>query len=305
MTRSQVDEPAVDRSAPRDLVPNRPTPGRRRITLRRSTVTTIQHAMVIGMALVFVFPFLAMISTAFKPETEIFSSPPTLFSLSPTLENFATAFDRIPFWRYLGNTLLISGMAVIGTAVSCPLVAYSLAKVRWRGSRPLLIVVLATMMLPPQVTMIPVYLIWNGLGAVGTFLPLIVPAFLGTPFFIFLIRQFLLAVPDDIIEAGRIDGASEFRIYATIVLPIARPAVITAAVFQFVWAWTDFLNPLIYLNNQQNYTLSIGLYSFFGENTVAWGPLMAASVLFTLPAVIIFLVGQRFFIGGISAGAIK
>lgn len=278
---------------------------RRRRSMRLSTRRALQYAMVIALAMVFVFPFLVMVSTAFKPESEIFSSPPTLFTLMPTLENFAVVFDRIPFWRYLGNTLLIAGLAVIGTTISSPMVAYSLAKVRWRGAKPLLMVVLATMMLPPQVTMIPIYLIWNRLDAVGTVLPLIVPAFLGTPFFIFLIRQFLLAVSDDIIEAGRIDGASEFRIYATIVLPIARPAIITAAVFQFVWAWTDFLNPLIYLNDQNNYTLSIGLYSFFGENTVAWGPLMAASVMFTLPALIIFLVGQKFFIGGISAGAVK
>ncbi|MDQ0643837.1 carbohydrate ABC transporter permease [Microbacterium murale] len=277
------------------------TPRRRRHLTRRVR----QQISVALLALVFLFPLLVMLSTAFKTPTDIFSSPPTLLPAEWTLDNFAKAFDQIPIWRYLGNTLFVSGMCILGTVISCPLVAYALAKVRWRGSRPLLILVLATMMLPPQVTLIPLFLVWNGLGATNSYLPLIVPAFLGTPFFIFMIRQFLLAVPDELIEAARLDGASEFRTYATIVLPLARPAIITAAIFQFVWAWTDFLNPLIYLNDESTYTLSLGLYAFFGENDVAWGPLMAACVLFTLPAVVIFLIGQKFFIGGATAGALK
>lgn len=272
-----------------------------RRTLRRAR----QQISVTLLALVFLFPLLVMLSTAFKTPTDIFSSPPTLLPSEWTLDNFAEAFQQIPVWRYLFNTLLVSGLSILGTVVSCPLVAYSLAKVRWRGARPLLILVLATMMLPPQVTLIPLFLIWNGLEATNTYLPLIVPTFLGTPFFIFMIRQFLLAIPDELIEAARLDGASEFRTYATIVLPLARPAIVTAAIFQFVWAWTDFLNPLIYLNDESTYTLSIGLYAFFGENDVAWGPLMAACAMFTLPAVVIFLIGQKFFIGGASAGALK
>ncbi|MBX3195342.1 MAG: carbohydrate ABC transporter permease [Schumannella sp.] len=260
---------------------------------------------VIGLVLVFSFPFFVMLSTAFKETGDIFSAPPTLLPTTWTLDNFVAAFDQIPFWRYLANTLFVSGLSVLGTILSCPLVAYALAKIRWPGARPLLMIVLLTMMLPPQVTMIPIFLIWNGLGAVGTYLPLVVPAFLGTPFLIFMIRQFLVSVPGELIEAARIDGASEFRTYWSIVLPIARPAIVTAAVFQFVWSWTDFLNPLIYLGNPEQYTLSIGLYAFFGENDVAWGPLMAACVLFTLPALFLFLLGQRFFIGGISTGALK
>ncbi len=277
----------------------------RRRSLRRTLRRYRQQISVILLALVFLFPLLVMLSTAFKTPDDIFSSPPTLLPSEWTLDNFSEAFAQIPVWRYLANTLFVSGMSILGTVISCPLVAYALAKVRWRGARPLLILVLATMMLPPQVTLIPLFLVWNGLDATNTYLPLIVPAFLGTPFFIFMIRQFLLAVPDELIEAARLDGASEFRTYATIVLPLARPAIVTAAIFQFVWAWTDFLNPLIYLNDQSTYTLSIGLYAFFGENDVAWGPLMAACAMFTLPAVAIFLIGQKFFIGGASAGALK
>ncbi|MGX1933405.1 carbohydrate ABC transporter permease [Microbacterium resistens] len=277
----------------------------RRPRTRRTWRRIRQQVSVALLALLFLFPLLVMLSTAFKTPTDVFSSPPTLLPREWTLDNFAQAFEQIPVWRYLANTLFVSGMSILGTVVSCPLVAYALAKVRWRGARPLLILVLATMMLPPQVTLIPLFLVWNGLDATNSYLPLIVPTFLGTPFFIFMIRQFLLAVPDELIEAARLDGASEFRTYATIVLPLARPAIVTAAIFQFVWAWTDFLNPLIYLNDESTYTLSIGLYAFFGENDVAWGPLMAACAMFTLPAVIIFLIGQKFFIGGASAGALK
>ncbi|GAB2530326.1 carbohydrate ABC transporter permease [Paramicrobacterium agarici] len=287
----------TDARSPRGLPANK----RRPKVLRRLR----RHGLVIALALVFVFPLLVMLSTALKSPQDVFSSPPTLIPTEWTFNNFATAFDQIPVWRYLGNTMLVAGLSVLGTALSCPLVAYALSKVRWAGAKPLFIMVLATMMLPPQVTLIPLFLIWNGVGATNTYLPLVVPAFLGTPFFIFLIRQFVMNVPDDLIEAARLDGASEFRTYATIVLPIARPAIVTAAVFQFVWAWTDFLNPLIYLNDESTYTLSIGLYAFFGENDVAWGPLMAACTMFTIPALIIFLIGQKFFIGGISAGAIK
>ena len=284
-----------------DVAVIRKRPRRVRRTMRRVR----QQVSVALLALLFLFPLLVMLSTAFKTPGDVFSSPPSLLPTDWTMDNFAEAFEQIPVWRYLGNTLFVSGMSILGTVISCPLVAYALAKVRWRASRPLLILVLATMMLPPQVTLIPLFLVWNGLEATNTYLPLIVPAFLGTPFFIFMIRQFLLAVPDELIEAARLDGASEFRTYATIVLPLARPAIVTAAIFQFVWAWTDFLNPLIYLNDESTYTLSIGLYAFFGENDVAWGPLMAACVMFTLPAVVIFLIGQKFFIGGASAGALK
>jgi multiple sugar transport system permease protein len=153
--------------------------------------------------------------------------------------------------------------------------------------------------------MIPLYKLWNDVGAVGTYWPLVLPPFFGTAFFIFLLRQFFLGIPDELLEAARIDGAGEFRIYSQIVLPLARPALATVAVFQFMWTWTDFLLPLLYLNDKDKYTLSIGLYSFFSEHGVDWGPLMAACLMFTLPALLIFLVAQRYFIEGISISGLK
>lgn len=270
--------------------------------LGRSVLQYVAAFLLVG---AFVFPFVIMVTTAFKPDAEIFTAPPKLLPIEWTLESFRGAFDAMPVWRYFGNTVFVTALTVLGSLVVCPLVAYSLAKVTWIGQKPLMVAVLATMMLPPQVTMIPLYILWGDLGAHGTYWPLILPAWMGTPFLIFMIRQFLLAVPDELIEAARLDGAGEFRIYANVVLPLALPALATAGVFQFVWTWTDFLNPLIYLDDAEMYTISIGLYNFFGEQTVAWGPLMAACVMFTVPALVIFLIGQRYFIGGATAGALK
>lgn len=284
----------------------RPIGGARpRAARRRAARTTARYLAVWLLALAFVFPFLSMLSTAFKLPDDIFSAPPSLWPTEWTLQNFVAVFDEIPFWQYLLNTVVIAGLSVLGMLIASPLVAYSLSKIGWRGQRPLLVIVMATMMLPPQVTMIPLFLMWNGLGATNSIIPLVAPAFFGTPFSIFMLRQFLTSVPNELLQAARIDGASELRIYWSIVLPQARPALITAAIFQFVWAWTDFLNPLIYLNDASKYTLSIGLYSFFGERNLEWGPLMAASVLFTLPALVLFVVFQRYFVGGVGAGALK
>jgi multiple sugar transport system permease protein len=276
-----------------------------RVRLRQPLKWLGRYAVVLALVAAFLFPFAVMVTTAFKLPSDVFHAPPRLLPQTWTWSNIQAAFTQMPFWRYLGNTLLVCVLTMAGTLLACPIVAYSLAKLRWRGRGPVLVLVLATMMLPPQVTLIPVYLLWNDLHAVNTYWPLVLPAFFGTPFLIFMLRQFLVNVPDELIEAARLDGASELRIYWSVVLPLARPALATAAVFQFVWTWTDFLNPLIYLNDSSKYTLSIGLYNFFSEHGIAWGPLMAACVLFTLPAFMIFLFGQRYFVEGIATRGLK
>jgi multiple sugar transport system permease protein len=258
-------------------------------------------AIVLGMFL----PFLIMLTTSFKTADDVFTLPAHLLPRTWDFQNFGQALNAMPFWRYLANTTLISGLCVIGSLLSCPLVAYSLSKLHWRGRNLVFVVMIASMMLPPQVTLVPLYLLWDRFHLTSTYLPLVAPSFLGTPFLIFMLRQFMVRIPDEILEAARIDGASELRIYATIVLPLARSALATIAVFQFVWTWTDFLNPLIYLNDSSQYTLSIGLYNFFSEHGVQWGPLMAASVMFTLPALIIFMLGQRHFVEGIATQGLK
>jgi len=272
---------------------------------RRRRGNPLRYAALLAICAAFLLPFVVMLTTSFKDPADVFRFPPRLLPDRWSLDNFGAAMDAMPFWRYLGNTVLVSGLAVTGTLLSCPLVGYALAKLRWRGRGTVLVLALGTMMLPPQVTLVPLYLMWDKVGLTGTYLPLVVPSFFGTPFFIFLMRQFLVNMPDDLLEAARLDGASELRIYWRIVLPLARPALATIAVFQFVWAWTDFLNPLIYLDDDSEYTLSIGLYNFFSEHGVEWGPLMAASVLFTLPALVIFLIGQRHFVEGIATKGLK
>jgi multiple sugar transport system permease protein len=263
------------------------------------------HVILIVISLAFLVPFAVMVTTAFKSPQDIFHAPPKLLPTTWVARNFSQAIHSMPFVRYVGNTLMLVVVNVAGTLLSCPLVAYALAKLKWRGQGIVLLSILATMMLPAQVTFIPLYLLWNKLSAVGTFWPLIIPQFFGTPFYIFLLRQFFTGVPDSLREAARIDGASELRVYYRIILPQAKPALATVAVFQFVATWTDFLLPLIYLHNSQQYTLSIGLYSFFGQHGVAWGPLMAACLYFTVPAVLVFTIAQRYFVRGIAISGMK
>jgi multiple sugar transport system permease protein len=176
---------------------------------------------------------------------------------------------------------------------------------RWRGRDFLFILIIATMMLPPQVTMIPVFIMWNSSPFMGTYVPLILPTFLGSAFFIFMLRQFFRAIPNDLLDAARIDGASEFRIYFQIVLPMARAALATVGLFAFVWAWVDFLGPLIYLSDPNKYTLSIGLYNFFSQYGIEWGPLMAACAVFSIPLIVVFVVTQKQLIEGISLTGMK
>jgi multiple sugar transport system permease protein len=272
---------------------------------RKQVTRILQELAPVLITLVFLFPFLVMLSTSFKTPEETFSVPPRLWSNDWVSANYARVFEAMPFWRYLGNTVLLAVLNVIGTLVSCPLVAYSLAKVPWRGRNTLFLLILATMMLPPQVTMIPIYIMWNKTPLMGSYWPLIIPSFLGSAFFIFLLRQFFRGVPDDLLDAARLDGASEFRIYWNIVLPLSRPALATVGLFAFVWAWTDFLNPLIYLSDPAKYTLSIGLYNFFSEHGVEWGPLMAACAIFSIPLIVLFIFTQRQFIEGISLTGLK
>jgi multiple sugar transport system permease protein len=294
-----VDQPAAP---PAPIAPAGPPAAMLR---RRRRGTLLRHLILLAICAAFVLPFIIMLGTAIQKPDDVFSVPPHLLPKSLTGENFDAATKSMPLGRYVLNSLLLVVATVAGTLISCPLVAYALTKVRWRGRMPLFFLALATMMLPPQVTMIPVYRLWNTLGGVGTYWPLIVPAFLGTPFFIFLLRQFFMGIPDELLDAARVDGASEFRIYRTIVLPLAKPALATVAVFQFMWTWTDFLLPLLYLNDPKKYTLSIGLYNFFGEHGVDWGPLMAACLMFTLPAVVIFVIAQRYFVSGIAVSGLK
>ena len=232
---------------------------------------------------------------------------PNRLSLRPHLEwsNYSNGFKAFPFFHMLKNTLVICVLAVLGTALSCSLAAYGLACVQWKGRETLFWVMLATMMLPAQVTMIPLFQTFKSLGWINTILPLVVPAFCGNAFFIFMLRQFYRTIPASLMEAARIDGASDLRIWATVVLPLSKAALAVVAVFSFIGAWNDFLGPLLYLMDDDKYTLAIGLARLQGQYESDWGRMMAMSVVMTLPLIVLFFLAQRTFVEGIKLGGVK
>jgi multiple sugar transport system permease protein len=263
------------------------------------------HAFLILISILFLVPFFWMLSTSLKDQTQIFSFPPEWIPSPFKWSNYLEAVEYIPFFSYLKNTVVITVFSTIGAVITCPLVAYGFAKLKFKGSNALFIVTIAVMMIPGQVTMIPLFILFEKLGWVGSPLPLIVPVFFGVPFYIFLLRQFFLGLPDTLMDAARIDGAGEFRIYWQIMLPLAKPAVLAVGLFQFMGSWTDFLGPLLYLTDETSYTLSLGLQQFQSQRGTEWGLMMAVSTLMTLPIIILFFFLQKTFIKGITFSGIK
>jgi len=268
-----------------------------------SRVATYSGVIVVG--LLFLFPFVWLVLTSLKTDREIFAFPPTWYPHTIRWANYGDAVSYIPFVHYLWNTIVICAGNAIGIVLSCSLTAYAFARLRWPGRDAVFVLVLATMMLPFQVTMIPLYVVFRVLGWINTFAPLIVPAFFGNAFSIFLFRQFFLTIPFELTDAGRIDGCNELRLYWNIVLPLSKSAIATVALLTILNNWTDFLGPLIYLNDQSQWTLSLGLMQFLGQHSAAWGPLMAASVIFTLPLIVLFFFTQKTFVQGIATTGLK
>jgi multiple sugar transport system permease protein len=277
----------------------------RRRQVRERLRGILAHVLLIPAAALFLIPFLWMISTSLKPNSQLFAYPPVWIPNPIMWENYPKSVNYVPFFTYFSNTLIIALTSVIGVVVSSSLVAYSLARIPWPGRTVLFYMTIATLMLPYQVTLIPVFLVFKNLGWVGDFRPLILPQFFGFALYIFLLRQFFMTIPQELSEAARIDGANEFRIYWSIIMPLARPALATVAVFQFIRSWTDYLGPLIYLNDQRLYTLQLGLYQYSSQYGREWGLLMAAAVLITLPVIIVFFLTQRTFVQGVTLSGIK
>jgi len=265
----------------------------------------LTYLMLIVGSAVFLVPFLWMLSSSLKDTVQIFHYPPTVFPRPFKWQNYPDATRFIPFLRYLLNTCIVCFGNVAGNVFSASLTAFSFAVLRWRWRNPLFKLLLATMLLPPQVTMIPTFIIYRWLGMVDTFWPLIIPAFLGTPFFIFLVRQFYLGIPQELVEAARIDGCNNWTIYWRIVMPLSTPVLATVALFSFIWSWTDFMTPLIYLQDQSKFTLSLGLQQFQESHNAQWGMLMAASTLITLPMIVLFFTLQKTFVQGIATTGLK
>jgi multiple sugar transport system permease protein len=278
---------------------------RQRHLLAQRLRAVIYHAAACIICATMLLPLAWMVSSSLKGNNDIFVYPPHLIPAHPLWSNYLDAMQYIDFWRYFGNTVLIAAFAVAGTLLSCTLTAYSFSRLQWMGRNVLFAVCMATLMLPYQVTMIPLYIIYRHLGWIGSYLPLIVPAYFGNALYIFLLRQFLLTIPRELSEAAGIDGATEVGIFTRIILPLVKPALAAVALFAFLDSWQDFLGPLIYLDNQETFTLSLGLQLYFSQHSRAWAYLMCASVIFTLPAVLIFIFAQKTFIRGITLTGIK
>ena len=265
----------------------------------------LKHLVLILVGLLFFFPFVWLVLTSFKSASEIVTMPPALFPKVWHWENFILALKEIPFMRYMGNTVFIFAAKAVGAVLSCSMAAYGFSMLKWPGRDLIFYLVLATMMLPFQVTMIPLYIVFTKLHWVGTFAPLIVPSWFGYAFSIFLFRQFFMTLPHELIEAARIDGCSEPRIYWQIVIPLAKTAIVAVILFEFMWTWNDFLGPLLYLSSEKNWTLSLGLLQFRSNRNTVWEQLMAASTLTILPAIVLYFFGQKAFIQGISTTGLK
>lgn len=268
--------------------------------MRKMTKKTLIYLLLIAFTIVFLLPFIWMLSSSLKDNQDIFVFPPKLIPKIFHWNNYPNALTYIPFMKYLVNTLIISIGSVIGSLVSVPPVAYAFSRLEWKGRNFLFGVCLATMMIPFMATMIPLYTMFKSIGWINTFYPLIIPAFFGTPLYIFLMRQFYLGIPKEITEAGYIDGANEFRVFLQIITPLTKPALISISLFTFLANWTDFLAPLVFLNDSSKFTLSLGLQQFQSVHSTQWSYLMATCVVFTLPVVLLFFFLQRYFIEGIS-----
>jgi multiple sugar transport system permease protein len=293
-------------------MPARRSPARSQDARSRTATLLIQAALIV-LSLIYAFPLLWLISTALKPIGETMKSPPVWIPSEIQWGNFKEAMvygaDKlgyIPFLVYARNTILVCALVVSGVVFSNTVVAYSFARLRWPGRDVFFAITLATMMVPFPVLMVPTFGIFRELDWIGTFRPLWVPAWFGSAFSIFLLRQFFRAIPFELSEAAKIDGASEWRIFRDVVLPLSKPAIAVVALFAFMGAWNDFLGPLIYLLDQDTFTLSLGLQFYQSQHGgTQWNLLMAASTIVIAPVIILFFFTQRLFIQGIALTGLK
>jgi ABC-type glycerol-3-phosphate transport system permease component len=275
---------------------------RRRDALRK----WVSFAVLSAGGILFLLPFLWMVSTSLKEPGQVLTFPPVWIPHPVKWENYAVALRQMDFGRQLRNTLIIVYANLVGGVFSASLAAFGFARLKFTGRDALFFVMLCTMMLPSVATLIPMYVLYKNLGWIDTFLPLTLPSFFGGGAFnIFLLRQFFLTLPREMEEAARIDGASSFEVFWSIVLPLSKPALATVAIFSFMAHWNDFVGPLIYLRSPGNYTLALGLQTFQGLYSTDYQYLMAASIVVVSPVIVLFFLAQRFFVQGIVLTGIK
>lgn len=265
--------------------------------------------LMIGIAVALLYPIAWLVSASFKSSAEIFTSN-QFWPQEFTPQNWAVALDgvgNLSFWKLLGNSMLLSTLSVVGTLFSCTLAGYALARLRFRLRGVFFAFTIMTLMLPMHVVLIPQYIIFQRLGLIGTFMPLVLPKFLATQgFFVFLVVQFVRGIPRELDEAATVDGAGVYRTFLDIMLPLIRPALITAAIFSFIWSWNDFFGQLIFLNEPESYTLQLGLRLYIDQSsTSSYGPMFAMSVLALIPLLLFFLVFQRYLVDGVATSGLK
>ena len=280
--------------------------GRREAQTRRAVRRLLRHLFLIALSLLFLAPFVWMVSTSFKTNAQVVEWPPRWLPNPLHPANYPGVFESVPLLTYAKNTLIVTSLSVIGAVISNSVIAYGFARIRWPGRDVLFIITLGTLMLPFQVTMIPLFIMFSKMGWVNTFLPLIVPAFLGNAFYIFLLRQVYLGISEEFSEAARIEGASDLHILWHIIVPLARPALLSVALFQYLASWNDFLGPLLYLNDASKFTLALGLANMQSALGLSdFGQIMAAATMIVLPVIGVFMFTQRYFLEGIAASGLK
>jgi multiple sugar transport system permease protein len=275
-----------------------------RVRRQRLLVAVATHSLLIAAALAFLAPFVFIALTALMSNQQALSTHLWPHPFRP--QNFVDVFTTAPIWRWTLNTLMYSTLATLGVLVSSIPVAYALARIRWRGRDVAFMIVLVALMLPPQVSVVPLYVMWAKLHLVGTLWPLIAPNWLGDAFSIFLLRQFFLTIPEEYLDAARVDGCGELRILATVVTRLAKPAIAAVALFSFLYTFNDFFLPLLYVGESpHNWVLSIGLAQFRSLHQVQWNLTMAATLLVMTPVIVLFFVAQRAFVEGVTLTGVK
>jgi multiple sugar transport system permease protein len=271
---------------------------------RRLLIAIADHSLLIATAIIFLLPFVFILLTSLMTSHQALS--PRLWPDPFAWHNYVDVFTKAPLLRYALNTLLYGGLATLGLLLSSIPVAYALARLRWRGSHVAFLITLVAMMLPPQVTIVPVYVLFAKLHLVGSLWPLIIPNLLGDAFSIFLLRQFFLTIPEEYLDAARVDGCGEFRILTTVVLRLAKPAIAAVALFSFLFCFNDFFGPLLYAGeSSQHWTLSLGLAQFRSLYQVQWNLVMAATVIVMTPVIVLFFLAQRAFVEGVTLTGVK
>jgi multiple sugar transport system permease protein len=272
---------------------------------RRLLLSIANHSVAIVLSIAFLLPFVFILATSLMTNQQALS--PNIWPRPFVWSNYKTVFEAFPFVRYTLNTVTYAGLATVGVLLSCVPVAYALSRLRWRGRQAAFMLVLSTLMLPPQVTIVPLYVIFVRLHWIGSLKPLIIPLFFGDAFTIFLLRQFFLTIPQELSDAARVDGASELQILLRVIVPLARPALAAVALFQFLYSWNDFFSPLLYAgNNPDSWTLAVALQQFTTlSRGVLWNLQMAASLLFMLPVIVVFFFAQKVFVEGVTLTGVK